>query len=232
MIQSNGSKMVGIVLGQIRYQRKMLGTVSVSDFKREWRHKILSSMLAMKTPDDCTSSGHIIFETLSLLKSFQNAQTISIFISKHPEIDTQPLINKFFDTNKTCLLPSWTKSEMKMVQTSKEEYLELIKSRKSLTHIPMPPFPEYEPAIPIDLVILPGLVLNRQGVRIGYGFGCYDRYLSKLIKTTRTRPLLIGICHDIQLVDASLPEEPFDQLVDFVITPSVITRCNPHLDNL
>lgn len=64
-----------------------------------------------------------------------------------------------------------------------------------------------------DLVIVPALLVDRSGARLGKGLGCYDRALP------RARGLTVALIHDHELVD-SLPAEPHDVRVAAVATPS------------
>lgn len=58
-----------------------------------------------------------------------------------------------------------------------------------------------------------GAAFDREGHRIGYGGGYYDRYLEQY-----PVPVKLGICFAFQLVDA-IPAETFDQAADVVICP-------------
>lgn len=68
----------------------------------------------------------------------------------------------------------------------------------------------------LDLIVIPALGYDKERRRIGYGWGCYDRYLARVNEDC----LKIGVCFDDQLVEA-LPVEPQDLPVDVVITPTV-----------
>ena len=73
----------------------------------------------------------------------------------------------------------------------------------------------------IYAICVPGLAFDREGARLGYGKGYYDRFLNSpaLVKL----PVLIGVGYDFQLVD-SLPQGPHDLKLDYIVTPSrVIT---------
>lgn len=63
-----------------------------------------------------------------------------------------------------------------------------------------------------DLVLVPALLVDRTGVRLGKGGGCYDRALP------RTTGLTVALVGDDELVDA-LPAEPHDVRVCAVATP-------------
>lgn len=69
-------------------------------------------------------------------------------------------------------------------------------------------------------MLLPGAVFDRDGNRIGYGGGFYDRWLAKWNRSCSVDTAVlekIGLAYDIQIVGA-IPAESFDQKADYVIT--------------
>ena len=64
----------------------------------------------------------------------------------------------------------------------------------------------------LDVVIAPGLAFDQTGHRIGYGGGFYDRFLRRA-----PRALRVGICFEVQLVDA-VPAGVRDEIVDAIVT--------------
>ncbi len=65
----------------------------------------------------------------------------------------------------------------------------------------------------VDVVLVPALLVDRRGTRLGRGGGSYDRAL------LRARGLVVALLHDGELVD-ELPAEPHDVPVDAVALPS------------
>jgi 5-formyltetrahydrofolate cyclo-ligase len=83
---------------------------------------------------------------------------------------------------------------------------------------PVPPWSIREPgpAMPlasaIDVYVVPGLGFTRQGDRLGYGRGFYDRILA-----ARGPSIAVGFAFSCQLVE-QLPVESHDQKLDAVVT--------------
>lgn len=53
------------------------------------------------------------------------------------------------------------------------------------------------PAEALDMIVVPLVAFDQTGARLGYGGGCYDRYLSTLSATCQ----IIGIAFDEQRID-------------------------------
>ena len=62
-----------------------------------------------------------------------------------------------------------------------------------------------------DLIIVPGLIYDRSGYRIGYGGGYYDRFLPSFGGVSA------GVCRDVFLIDR-VPRGDFDVHVDMLYT--------------
>ncbi|WP_395294679.1 5-formyltetrahydrofolate cyclo-ligase [Kitasatospora hibisci] len=72
------------------------------------------------------------------------------------------------------------------------------------------------------LVLLPGLAVDRAGLRLGRGGGSYDRVLARL-ERAGVRPLLAVLLYEHELL-AEVPAEPHDLPVDVALTPSGLHR--------
>lgn len=72
------------------------------------------------------------------------------------------------------------------------------------------------------LVLLPGLAVDRLGIRLGRGGGSYDRVLARLTRR-RAEPLLATLLYDTELLD-TVPAEPHDLPVHAAVTLSGVHR--------
>lgn len=71
--------------------------------------------------------------------------------------------------------------------------------------------PVVDPAT-LDIVLTPGVAFDRNGWRLGFGGGYYDRFLPA------TPALRVGVTYDEFVVDA-LPHNERDQRMDWIVTP-------------
>ena len=68
-----------------------------------------------------------------------------------------------------------------------------------------------------DLVLLPLVAIDRQGTRLGQGKGHYDRVAGDL---RGHGALLIGLGWDLQMLDSTIPADPWDVPLDGFASPS------------
>ena len=66
----------------------------------------------------------------------------------------------------------------------------------------------------LDVALVPLLGFDDHGHRLGMGGGYYDRYFS----SAEQRPWIVGIAYDIQRSKEPLPTEPWDVMLDAVVT--------------
>lgn len=68
-------------------------------------------------------------------------------------------------------------------------------------------------------VLIPGLVFNKNGNRLGKGKGFYDKTLSAY------QGIKVGICFDFQITKDPIPTETHDVTMDFLVTESGLVDC-------
>ena len=73
------------------------------------------------------------------------------------------------------------------------------------------------PAVAPDTVLVPIVLADRRGTRLGHGKGHYDRGLAHLRESGPV--FAIGLCWESQLVDFPIPADPWDVPLDAIATP-------------
>lgn len=104
---------------------------------------------------------------------YQEAKVVATYLSFPHEFQTQGLIDQVLKDGKKVLIPkTYPKGRMEFVvydpQQLKKTSFGLLEPQGDL---------EVVDASQIDLIHVPGLAFTREGYRIGYGGGYYDRYL-------------------------------------------------------
>jgi 5-formyltetrahydrofolate cyclo-ligase len=65
----------------------------------------------------------------------------------------------------------------------------------------------------IDLILVPGIVFDTNGYRIGYGYGYYDRFIARKKNST----VSVGLAYEFQVCE-KVPRSQNDQKIDLLVT--------------
>lgn len=140
--------------------------------KAELRKQVLQEMKAIsreqKQAIDQALTEHFLHHLF-----YQEAKTIAIYLSFPHEFQTHELIEQALRDGKKVLIPkTYPKGRMDFVVYDPQQ---LVKTSFGL----LEPQGDLEvvDVSQIDLIHVPGLAFTREGYRIGYGGGYYDRYL-------------------------------------------------------
>ncbi len=139
------------------------------------------------------------------------AENIFIYISFGEEIETKSIINKALKDGKKVYIPKIYKEDKSMKAVRLKSINEL--KENSMGILEPIDDSDYINKEKIDIIIVPGVVFDLQGNRIGYGGGYYDRYLED-IKEIKNKVVL---AYDLQIVDF-IDAETHDIKFDYIIT--------------
>ena len=176
--------------------------------------KAMKEKLVEMSDETYWQFSNAIHNQLISLSNWQKAETIAVTISTGKEVDTKKLIEKAWFEKKRIVVP-------KCDPTSNSMVFRELTSFKQLEHVfynLLEPKVEETNIIDsndIDLMIVPGVCFNREGYRIGYGGGYYDRYLLNFNSTT------VSLSFSFQIVD-DLQIEAHDIPVSTIITESEV----------
>ncbi|HZJ99919.1 MAG TPA: 5-formyltetrahydrofolate cyclo-ligase [Tissierellaceae bacterium] len=149
---------------------------------------------------------------------YENAKLIMTFISFGNEVDTHNFIKKSLSDGKRIAVPI-TFPKTREIKPS--EILDFDELEVGYYNIltPKDKYIRYINPKEIDLAIVPGVAFDRDGYRVGYGGGYYDRFLSQYPDIIK-----LGIAFDLQIID-KIPKEDFDIAVDMIFTEKEIITC-------
>lgn len=177
---------------------------------KELRKKLSPSLLQVY-------SEQIIERALS---NFQlEGKTISLFlpIEKQREINTYQLLEKAveFGAKVTIPLSNFDDNSLKHI-------LYTPKTKLHINNYGIPEPTEGESIAPtkIDYVFVPLLAIDKEGNRVGYGKGFYDRFLSEC----NNRCIFIGL-HLFELEEKIDDTHESDVKLHYVVTPEKVFKC-------
>ena len=139
---------------------------------------------------------------------YQKASALYAYLSYNQEVRTWGIIRQALKDGKKVAVPKVYGDTMRFVYIQENSPIST-----GYKGIPEP----VEDHLAVDktaLVLMPGLAFTKEGQRMGYGGGFYDRFLA-----SEPHPTL-ALCYDFQLVD-SLPTETHDIPVDVVLSVPV-----------
>ena len=173
--------------------------------KKELRRSIRERKRAMTLEEIETRSAKLA-QLFLASEAYRGAKTIYGYLPYNQEVRTVPMLEQALRDGKRVAVPKCYGDEMKFI------YLEdLTQVEKGYANIPEPiadnPVADDETA----LVLMPGLAFDRDGHRIGYGGGFYDKFLAREPK----HPTL-ALCYEFQMLP-HLETDPFDIPVDCVL---------------
>ena len=178
--------------------------------KARRRREALARLAAL--PDGhLADAGRRIARRLLESPAWGRARTVHTYVSSLPgEVDTRALIEAARTRDMRVLVPVVSGLGEPLRHAAIDGLAELSPGPLGLLQPASPRF--VEPAA--DLVLVPGVLFDRRGFRLGRGGGFYDRFLAGLAGGFR-----IGLIYDEFLVD-EVPVEDHDVPVDSVATPS------------
>lgn len=154
---------------------------------------------------------------LKSLPAFRNAGRVAATASFKGEIDTYAILDGALKAGKRLYLPRVPSDRSHMTF---HELLDLKDLATGSFGILEPPPGRPLPPAELDLVLVPGLAFSRQGQRLGFGSGYYDR----LIPLLRPDALVVGLCYSFQVLD-KVPTAPHDVPVHTLLTEKGFTAC-------
>ena len=183
--------------------------------KKELRKRILSIRNNMPG-EDVVNNSRIIRDKIIGLDVYKQSKVIFIYMDFKNEVMTSDLIKHMLSEKKRVVVPYTDTISTVLIpsEITGESDLKLNSFGYSEPKKVSPVNIEE-----IDLVIVPGLVFDKNLNRIGFGKGYYDRILNKLKASARK----VAVAHDFQVLE-EIPAEEHDVKMDMIITEKSIMK--------
>ena len=173
--------------------------------KTALRKEIREKKRAM-TPQQIEDASEALAQQFYTTAYYQEAKVLYGYLPYNQEVRTERILLQALRDGKKVAVPKVYGDTMRFLYIEDLSGLE-----KGYAGIPEPiadgPVAQDEKA----LVLMPGLAFDKEGHRIGYGGGFYDKFLF----AEPSHPT-VALCYDFQMLD-SLETEEFDVPVDLVL---------------
>ena len=175
------------------------------------------TLRSAKRPNDVRHASEQIYQRLIEDPQVKKAGSVHVYLSalSKNEIDTFEFIRWCWHHHKAVFVPFVTPRNIMM--HCRLTSLDNLKTGRFGIPEPDPVEPHTDKTLQVDLVVVPGLAFDRQGYRVGYGKGFYDKFLATRPEWVHT----IGLCYNTNLVK-EIPHEAHDQRVKALVCENQI----------
>ncbi|MCK4518786.1 MAG: 5-formyltetrahydrofolate cyclo-ligase [Candidatus Omnitrophica bacterium] len=182
--------------------------MSKKDIRREFLYRLKN-----QNAEQRRIKSQEIKHKLFLHPEYKAAEMVMFYIAEDIEVDTESMIRESLESGKKVAIPITVVSRNELIASLLVDYdKELTRGPYGILE-PKSDFVRLVPLEMIDLVIVPAIVFDKKGNRLGHGTGYFDRFLSKIAKDVPT----IGLAFDFQVIDF-LPTFSHDVAVKEVLS--------------
>jgi len=150
---------------------------------------------------------------------YAKAKSVLLYMSKEREVFTHGLVAEALKEGKGVALPRTNRKTDLLEIYLVDDAGKLTKGSFGVEE-PVADQSNKIEVSQLDLLVIPGAAFDRQGFRLGWGKGYYDKLLAGLKNCSKTCALAFGF-----QVLRQIPHEAHDVPVDFIITESEIIDC-------
>lgn len=176
--------------------------------------KIYKQKRADMNKADVAEKSRMAAEAFIASKLYRNASQLMLYMPLGNETDTAAIIAAALADGKKLVLPLTDRKTYEITPVLWDGESEL---REGAFSVKEPADARLADISRLDLVIVPGISFDMSGARVGFGKGCYDRFLEGI------SAVKLGFCYDFQLAD-KIPADEHDVKMDFLVTESGLVR--------
>lgn len=152
-----------------------------------------------------------IQKNLKKINSFRDAKKIGSYYPIESEVLTQDIMQEIISKGKELYLPKLVEKNIEFRKIT--SFADLEKGRFDV----MEPKDDCPKEDKLDVVLVPAVGITPQGVRLGYGFGYYDRFLNS------NDVEAIALIVEKQVVK-NIPKSEHDHVIDWIVTEDRVLR--------
>lgn len=153
--------------------------------------------------------------------AYRKADVVLAYVAYRDEIDTRAIIERAWSDGKKVALPRCVGGPRSLEFYPVTSLDGLVMGTRGVLE---PVVDEGVPPLAVEdmlgsICLVPGLVFDGKGYRVGYGAGYYDNFLSFYPGTK------VGLARSIQISGNPLPHEEHDVPVDVIVSDGAVWMC-------
>lgn len=176
--------------------------------------KIYKQKRADMNKADAVKKSRMVANAFIASELYTNASRLMLYMPLGNETDTAAIIAAALADGKKLVFPVTDRSTCEITPVLWDGESELSEGAFSVKE---PVGTMLADVSRLDAVIVPGIAFDMSGARVGFGKGCYDRFLEGI------SAVKVGFCYDFQLAD-KIPTDEHDVKMDFLVTESGLIR--------
>ena len=178
--------------------------------KRDIRKELLAARNSM-TEEEVAAGSRAVVRRLIRLDAIRGASTVMVYLAFGSEVVADDLIRWGWSEGKRIAVPRCDPADRELIACRIEGFDELERGHYGIRE---PKGDRLRPVPPdqIDAVVVPAVAFDRQGNRLGYGGGYYDRFLPAALRAAR-----VGAAFACQIA-AEIPVGRHDIPMDCIVT--------------
>ena len=191
--------------------------MDTTDQKRQLRARMRTHRRSLSESDQRTAS-ECLAQQLLTLPGILNAKRVGAYFANDGEIDPLPALEALIGRGSKGYLPVLFASRRPRLQFAEYFVDEPLKPGKYGIPVPFHDRRKLLNPVGLDWLFMPLVAFDEDGNRLGMGGGFYDASLaSRSHRAQWRRPVLIGLAHEFQKVDA-LNVDSWDVPLDGILT--------------
>ena len=145
---------------------------------------------------------------------YKSSEVLMLYYPLGKETDTSLILKNALADGKTVVYPITNTDTNEITPVVVDRRTDFSKGGYSVFE----PIEKNEYKGTIDVILVPGIAFDKKGKRVGFGKGCYDRFLK------RNDAIKVGYCYDFQIAD-DIEIDNFDVDMDYLISESGMIVC-------
>lgn len=179
-------------------------------------YQAVETQLAPRHAERIDREIHMHFTAMA---AYRDTPLVLAYVTYRNEMDTTPFIERAWKDGKRVAVPVCQRGELTFYEIDTLEGMKM-----GARGVQEPDPDQCQPIDPEDfadsICLVPGLVFDAEGYRIGYGAGYYDNFLA-------TYPgLKVGLVRTLRISSNPLPHDDHDVPMDVLVSDGSVWVCD------